>query len=158
MSARPRPVEAPRPLGEVDQAYLERALLACLLSDPRGTIAAIKETRLLRSDVSVAMAEVIASARDILGAGELVSVEALAATLKARRAEAPRDAPGWYSYLTGCGLSDHDPGRWCRALRAMALRRRLPAAAQAVAERRAGALQMLSSMVAELQALAGGTP
>ena len=156
-AARPRPAEAPRPLGEMEQQYYERALLACLLSDPASTLKAVKEAGLRRSDVSAALAAVIDAVRDILGAGEPVTVEALASTLRIRRAEAPADFGGWHSFLTSAGLSDHDPGRWARALRARVLRRRLPAAAQAVAERYPGSLDRLAALVEELKALGGAS-
>jgi len=155
-AAKPRSAEAPLPLGEVEQAYAERALTACLLADPPSAMQAIKESKLCREDVSATLGAVIAAARDLLRANEPVTVATLSATLQVRKVEHPNDFEGWYSYLTAGGLSDRDPLRWCKLLRARALRQRLVPAAMAASERRVGALERLAETVNELMRLHGG--
>lgn len=155
MTARPRPAPAPAPLGDPPQAYAEAALVANLLVDPAGTLQACRDANLCSGDVSLHLAHVLRATRDLIAAGELVDLELLATTLEQRKAEHPGDVPGWRSFLTRPGLPDFNASYWSRNIRARAIRARLVAAAQAAAERRLGALEVLAAMVTELQTLEG---
>lgn len=155
-AARPRPAPSPPPLGEVAASHAEQALLCNLLVNGAATLAAVREVGLTPADVQAeTLRHALRAAADLADAGEVVDLASVASALTARKIAHPAGKLGWWDALSDCGLCDHDPARWCRALRGRALRLRLRAAAQAAAERRAGALHHLHEVVEELVGLAG---